>query len=314
MTFVPAPGYLPNYNPALPFNKTIPGGLKVGMAIYIEGVPNKDTKRFLVNFALGPEPEADIAFHINPHFDSEDKVAFNSQQSGQWGKEQMKNSFPFKEGERFELLVMVMQEHYKVKVNGNPFYEFVHRMPFQDVNHLHVQGDLVFQSINFINCSSGPVQGDVRSNLISDIQLYTEGSPVYNPPVPFVVNLQGGLTPNRTFVIKGFINLSADRFAINFRLGATGDIALHISPHIQEGVVVRNSFLNGKWGAEEKDTSFNPFGPGKSFDLSIHTSSSGFQVFSNGQYMFDFQNRISSLNLINMLEIMGDVLLSYVQV
>ncbi|XP_049643437.1 galectin-4-like [Suncus etruscus] len=314
MTFVPAPSYLPNYNPALPFNKTIPGGLKVGMAIYIEGVPKKDTKRFLVNFALGPEPEADITFHINPHFDSEDKVAFNSQQSGQWGKEQMKNSFPFKEGERFELLVMVMQEHYKVTVNGNPFYEFLHRMPFQDVTHLHVHGDLVVQSINFINCSSGPGQGAVKSNLISDIQFYTEGSPVYNPPVPFVVNLQGGLTPNRTFVIKGFITLSADRFAINFRLGATGDIALHISPHIQEGVVVRNSFLNGKWGAEEKDTSFNPFGPGKSFDLYIRTSSTGYQVFGNGQYMFDFQHRISSLNTINLLEITGDVLLSYVQV
>ncbi|XP_049643436.1 galectin-4-like [Suncus etruscus] len=345
MTFVPAPGYLPNYNPTLPFNKTFPGGLKVGMAIYIEGVPNKDTKRFLVNFALGPEPEADIAFHINPHIDSGDKVVFNSRQSGQWGKEQVKNSLPFKEGERFELLVMVLQEHYKVTVNGNPFYEFVHRMPLQDVTHLHVHGDLTLQSINFIDYSSGSSQGAVRNKMVSGNQLFMEASAVFNPvkqppgavlgvvqgqaetdgghegapcshpqPVPYVVNLQGDLTPNRTFIIKGFINLSAYRFAINFSVKATGDIALHINPHIQEGVVVRNSFLNGKWGPEEKNISYNPFGPGKSFDLSICVDSYGFHVFASGQYCFDFQHRMQSFHMINLLEITGDVYLSYVQV
>lgn len=38
----------------------------------------------------------------------------------------------------------------QVVVNGTPFHEFKHRIPLQMVTHLHVDGDLTLQSINFI--------------------------------------------------------------------------------------------------------------------------------------------------------------------
>ena len=38
----------------------------------------------------------------------------------------------------------------QVVVNGTPFHEFKHRIPLQMVTHLHVDGDLMLQSINFI--------------------------------------------------------------------------------------------------------------------------------------------------------------------
>ncbi|XP_023393683.1 galectin-4 [Pteropus vampyrus] len=150
MAYIPAPGYQPAYNPTLPYNKPIPGGLSIGMSVYIQGVASEHMKRFAVNFTVGQGPEADIAFHFNPRFDGWDKVVFNTKQDGKWGSEEKKRSMPFRKGAAFELVVMVLAEHYKVVVNGNPFYEYGHRLPLQMVTHLQVDGDLELQSINFI--------------------------------------------------------------------------------------------------------------------------------------------------------------------
>ncbi|XP_055992861.1 galectin-4 isoform X2 [Sorex fumeus] len=314
MTFVPAPGYQPTYNPILPYSSPIPGGLSVGMSIYIQGETNEHMRRFAVNFAMGPEPEADIAFHFNPRFDGWDKVVFNSRQSGQWNEEERKKSMPFKKGEPFELVVMIMQEYYKVMVNGNPFYEFGHRIPIQAVTHLQVDGDLTVRSINFIGGNPTPNQGPGVApqppvNLPS-----MEGAPVFNPPVPYTGKLQGGLMTRRTIIIKGFVPSSAKRFAINFKVGLTGEVALHINPRLDEGVVVRNSLQNGAWGSEERNVSHNPFSRGEFFDLSIRAGTDRFKVFANGRHLFDFSHRLSAFQTVDILEITGDVNLSYVQI
>lgn len=62
-------------------------------------------------------------------------------------------------------------------------------------------------------------------------------------------------------------------FAINFKVESSGDLALHINPRMNEGAVVRNSYLNGSWGSEERSLSYNPFGPGQFFDVSLGLSS-----------------------------------------
>lgn len=70
-----------------------------------------------------------------------------------------------------------------------------------------------------------------------------------------------------------FISLSVPSFAINFRVESSGDLALHINVRMNEGAVVRNSYLNGSWGSEERSLSHNPFGPGQFFDVSLGLSS-----------------------------------------
>ncbi|XP_055002143.1 galectin-4 isoform X2 [Sorex araneus] len=313
MAFVPAPGYQPTFNPTLPYSNRIPGGLSVGMSIYIQGEVNEHTRRFHVNFAMGPEPEADIAFHFNPRFDGWDKVVFNSRQSGKWNEEEKKRSMPFKRGEHFELVVMIMQEHYKVMVNGDPFYEFGHRIPIQAVTHLQVDGELMLQAINFMGGNSAPNQGPGVDPQPPVSLPSMEAPPVFNPPVPFTGRLQGGLMTRRTIIIKGFIPPSAQRFAINFKVGLTGEVALHINPRLDERSVVRNSLQNGDWGSEERDISYNPFAPGQFFDLSIRAGTDRFKVFANGRHMFDFSHRLSAYHTVDILEITGDVTLSYVQ-
>ncbi|XP_053461391.1 galectin-4 isoform X1 [Nycticebus coucang] len=324
MAYVPAPGYQPTYNPTLPYHRPIPGGLSVGMSVYIQGVASEHMKRFFVNFLVGQDPGADIAFHFNPRFDGWDKVVFNTMQGGKWGSEERKRSMPFHKGAAFELVFMVMAEHYKVVVNGTPFYEYGHRLPLQMVTHLQVDGDLQLQSINFIGGQPPPHQrpmhnppfpqgpGHCHQQLNSLPTM--EGPPTFNPPVPFYGRLQGGLTARRTIIIKGYVLPTGKSFAINFKVGSSGDIALHINPRMGEGAVVRNSFLNGSWGSEERKIPINPFGPGQFFDLSIRCGVDRFKVYANGQHLFDFSHRLSAFQRVDMVEIQGDVTLSYVQI
>ncbi|XP_043454928.1 galectin-4 [Prionailurus bengalensis] len=314
MAYVPAPGYQPTYNPTLPYNKPIPGGLCIGMSVYIQGVASEHMKRFSVNFVAGQHSGSDIAFHFNPRFDGWDKVVFNSMQGGKWGSEEKKRSMPFRKGTAFELVFMVQAEHYKVVVNGNPFYEFGHRLPLQMVTHLQVDGDLELQSINFIGGNPPPSQGPGHTQQLPSNLPTMEGPPIFNPPVPFRRILQEGLTARRTIIVKGFIPPTGKSFAINFIVGSTGDIALHINSRLTEDTVVRNSYLNGSWGSEEKKISYNPFGPGKFFDLSIRCGIDRFKVYANGQHLFDYSHRFSTFQNVDVLEIQGDINLSYIQI
>ncbi|XP_040108707.1 galectin-4 isoform X2 [Oryx dammah] len=319
MAFVPAPGYQPTYNPTLPYHNPIPGGLRVGMSIYIQGVASEHMKRFFVNFEVGQGQGADVAFHFNPRFDGWDKVVLNSKQKGSWGNEERKMSMPFRKGAAFELVFMVTTEHFKVVVNGTPFYEFKHRIPLQMVTHLHVDGDLMLQSINFIGgqppSNQMPMPAQAYPYYQQQSRLPTmEGPPAFNPPVPFNGRLQGGLIARRTIIIKGYIPPTAKSFVINFKVGSSGDVALHINPRMTEGTVVRNSFLNGSWGSEERKVPYNPFGPGQFFDLSIRCGADRFKVFANGQHLFDFSHRLSAFQRVDLVEIHGDVTLSYVQI
>ncbi|KAM7057690.1 galectin-4 isoform 1-T1 [Molossus nigricans] len=309
MAFVPAPGYQPTYNPTLPYNKPIPGGLSVGMSVYIQGVASEHMKRFSVNFAVGQGPGSDIAFHFNPRFDGWDKVVFNSQQGGQWGSEEKKRSMPFRKGSPFELVFMVLAEHYKVVINGNPFYEFGHRLPVQMVTHLQVDGDLELQSINFI----GGQPASDQTPMVTPAYPTMEGPPTFNPPVPFTGRLQGGLTARKTIIVKGYVPPTGKSFAINFKVWSSGDVALHINPRLSEDIVVRNSYLNGSWGSEEKKLTYNPFGRGLFFDLSIRCGIDRFKVYGNGQHLFDFSHRLPAFQRVDTVEIEGDVTLSYVQ-
>ena len=217
---------------------------------------------------------------------------------------------PFRKGASFELVFMVLAEHYKVVVNGNPFYEYGHRVPLQMVTHLQVDGDLELQSINFIGGQPAPSQTPMAIPAYPTM----EGPPTFNPPVPFIRRLAGGLTARRTIIVKGYVPPTSQSFAINFKAESSGDLALHINPRMNEGAVVRNSYLNGSWGSEERSVSHNPFGPGQFFDLSIRCGNDRFKVYANGQHLFDYSHRLSAFTRVDVLEIQGDVILSYVQI
>ncbi|XP_034294023.1 galectin-4 [Pantherophis guttatus] len=312
MTYFPAPGYMPVYNPTLPYHQPVPGGLRPGMSVYVQGTVPKHTKRFRVNFACGQHEGVDIPFHFNPRFDGRDKTVLNTFQSGRWGHEEI-HKMPFRKGEHFEIIFIINDVGYQILVNRNPFCTYGHRMPPQSVQVVSADGDLELQSLTVMG---GQMMGnmDMMPNPAygPPQNLPMMQSPaVYHPTVPYIGNISGGLGAKRTIVVRGSIPMNSNRFHIDLTAGQ--DIALHINPRMQERTVVRNSFLNGSWGPEERELPFNPFQPGQYFELSIRCGNHRFKVYVNGQPFFNYAHRYRNFPQINTLQMDGDVVLSYIQ-
>ncbi|XP_046719724.1 galectin-4-like [Silurus meridionalis] len=136
--------------------------------------------------------------------------------------------------------------------------------------------------------------------------------PIFNPGIPYLDMIPGGMVSNRTIIIRGMVPYGADRFHINFIAGASRDIAFHLNPRIREGLVIRNSQINGCWGEEEIDLNFNPFMEGQYFEISIRCGEKKIKVFANGQHMCTFHHRFQPYNQIDTLEVDGDVQVSYI--
>lgn len=68
------------------------------------------------------------------------------------------------------------------------------------------------------------------------------------------------------------------RFHINLKKDA--DVAFHFNPRFDQNSIVRNTLVNGCWGAEERHANGFPFAPGKMFDIKILCESDCYKVGS----------------------------------
>ncbi|TNN66591.1 Galectin-4 [Liparis tanakae] len=134
----------------IPYLGPIYGGLREGVSIYIQGSIPEDITRFFLNLLCGESESSDIALHFNPRFDGWDKVVFNSCEGGSWGSEDKIRDMPFSKGEAFEMVIMATSQEYQIKVNGNDFYTFQHRLPLERVCAMQIDGDVCIQTINVI--------------------------------------------------------------------------------------------------------------------------------------------------------------------
>ncbi|KAM6973015.1 galectin-4-like [Aplochiton taeniatus] len=344
MSFVAPPGYQPIYSPNIPYLGPIYGGLRPGMSIYIQGSIPHHMKRFNLNLLCGEMEGSDIAMHVNPRFDGWDKVVFNSYENGTWGHEHKTHDMPFSKGEAFEMVVIVTAEGYQIKVNGRDFHHFAHHIPVERVCALQIAGEVIIQTINVIGGGmgggmggypaggsgggmGGGYPGDMGGGMGGGYpggmgggmgggypggMGVMGGQPMYNPPVPYSNMIPGGMSSKRTIIIRGMVPYGADRMSINFMVSGSREIAFHMNPRVREGMVVRNSMIGGVWGQEERELSLNPFMEGQYFDMSIRCGNQRFKVFVNGQHMCDFFHRYQAFTQIDMLEITGDVQISYI--
>ncbi|XP_026198000.1 galectin-6-like isoform X2 [Anabas testudineus] len=138
------------------------------------------------------------------------------------------------------------------------------------------------------------------------------GQPDFHPSVPYSIMLPQGMFHRRTVIIRGMVLFGGNRMCINFVVSRSRDIAFHLNHRVREGVLMRNSMIGGCWGQEELELSTNPFVEGQYFEISIRCGRHKFKVFVNGLHLFDYHHRFHSFNEIDMLEIEGDVQLSYV--
>jgi len=124
----------------------VPINVFPGRVLYIDGRSNDHASRFEFNLLTGVDPGADVAFHFNPRFDQRESVR-NSCQGGGWGAEEKDGGFPLEAGEEFEIQIICFPEYYQVNANGQPWYTFRHRLPYQSVRALQVKGDVTVTSV-----------------------------------------------------------------------------------------------------------------------------------------------------------------------
>ncbi|KAG8553178.1 hypothetical protein GDO81_003305 [Engystomops pustulosus] len=284
----------PIYNPSVPFQSAILGGITEGKRVTIQGQVHSHAKKFAVNFICYNN---DIAFHFNPRFDEGNVIVCNTMQMKSWGSEERKSNMLFNRNTYFDISILVMGHAFQVTVNGQYLLEYRHRVSYQTIQSLQVTGDLSLSCVTFspsVDMSPAP--------------------PPYTPGyvMPFQAAFTSNFGKNGKILIMGNILPGADRFHVNLLNSRTRDIHLHINPRFREGAFVRNTQNRGIWGPEERQISYMPFHPGHGFQLEIRNEGGSFGVYSSGAKLFNYVHRLP-FNQIDMIEIGGDVILTFVQ-
>ncbi|GCC33698.1 hypothetical protein chiPu_0012168 [Chiloscyllium punctatum] len=136
-----------------------------------------------------------------------------------------------------------------------------------------------------------------------------EQQPIYNPIIPFIGTILGGLQDGKMIVVQGQVPGHAKRFAVDFQCGSSvkprSDIAFHFNIRYDEGTVVCNTLERERWGTEERKPQI-PIPTGSYFELIFHVRSYCFQVSVNGSHFLEYSHRIS-YNRVDILSISGDV-------
>ncbi|XP_076749508.1 uncharacterized protein LOC143422617 [Xylocopa sonorina] len=174
----------PILNPPIPYVGAVEGGLVPGKMVKISGKVPPDAVRFAVNYQLGPtlNPRDDIAIHISPRF-PEGFVTRNHIVSMTWGVEENNGPMWIQPGQEFQIFVLCDYNCYKIAINGKHFTEFVHRLPYEKVTHLVIDGDVEVQFISYETVPIDPVSSSKPVN-VPDVPAANFG-----PPPP------GGLYP-----------------------------------------------------------------------------------------------------------------------
>ncbi|XP_041831530.1 galectin-8 [Melanotaenia boesemani] len=292
-------------NLSIPFAGTILGGLVPGEMVLIQGSVPSDADRFQVDFTCGSsvKPRADVAFHFNPRF-KKSCIVCNTLQKERWGREEILYQMPFRVGAAFELLILILNDRFKVAVNGAHTLEYKYRLELEGVDTICISGKVKVQAVGIIPPASSAVMPAAS-------QTSRESEPIKSSSgdlsVPFRGQLVQGLSVGRSIIIKGEIKQTAQCFAVNLREQSSSNIALHLNPRLKKGVFIRNSFLSECWGPEESKLALFPFTTGQYFEMIILCDSQHFKVAVNGNHQLDYKHRVHDLSCINQVEVLGDV-------
>ncbi|XP_032403092.1 galectin-8 [Xiphophorus hellerii] len=283
-------------DPVIPYTGPIPGGLHPGEIIIIQGTVPPEADRFQVDLSSGcsTKPSSDVALHFSPRFSDSPCVVCNSLLQEEWGKEETLHQLPYKRGAPFETIILVNKNGFKVAVNGTHLLEYKHRIPLTRVDTFSISGNVRVHAIGYIPNSA----------------IYSESGDL---GLPYKGSILKGLNPGQHITIKGQVSMYPHSFTVNLCNSKTENIALHLNPRMKLGVFIRNSYLGGSWGQEERELPFFPFSPGEYFEMLLLCQPHQFKLAVNGSHLFEFRHRVQDLSSIDQLEIMGDLELNDVK-
>ncbi|KAL6488136.1 hypothetical protein MHYP_G00047650 [Metynnis hypsauchen] len=125
-------------------------------------------------------------------------------------------------------------------------------------------------------------------------------------PVPYDLPLHGGIMPRLLITIVAEPVPGVNRFSVDFVKGP--DIVFHFNPRFPEQTVVRNTYLEGDWGPEEREGGF-PFEEGRQFELKILVEEDVFKVAVDGEHLLEYKHRVGGLEEVTLVRVAGDVTL-----
>lgn len=177
----------PIYNPSIPCVLPIPSGMTPGRMLRVQGSLPPGAQRFAINLQCGPntDPRDDIALHLNFRF-VEMCVVRNHMTAMNWGVEDVDGGMPLSRGDNFEVLVLCEPQSLKIALNGAHFAEFPHRIPFQRISYLTVDGDAMVNVISFEGAAGGGPTGQ---------GFMAPGGGAYAPPPAYGAARGGGYAP-----------------------------------------------------------------------------------------------------------------------
>ncbi|XP_065426789.1 galectin-4-like isoform X1 [Chrysemys picta bellii] len=134
-------------NPVVPFQVAIPGSISRTRKITIVGNVPFHANSFHIN--LKNSMTGNIALHINPRL-RERALVRNTQTHGTWGSEERHlSTLPFAPGQAFQMEIMNTRKCYQVSVNGLYVFDYVHRLPANQVDQLQIAGDVTLSCVQY---------------------------------------------------------------------------------------------------------------------------------------------------------------------
>ncbi|KAH3828777.1 hypothetical protein DPMN_130760 [Dreissena polymorpha] len=299
-------------NPSTPYVGPISVGMTDGATIHVRGTTERHHAGFLISLQCGgsTDPRSDCALAFNPRF-NEKQVVRNSLQSSAWGPEERHGGFPFRHGASVNVSIVVHAGHYTVKVDGNYFCDYNHRIPLHRVSHISVEQGIRISEIVF---EAAPMAYPHQATGYPGVGPV---GPILNPPTPFVHNM-GSIYPGKMIFISGIPNAKPSRFNINIESSPDGpDNAFTCDFRFNFGsdrnVIVRNSKQNNIWQAEERAVSYFPVAPNAFFEMIILVEQYCFKVAVNNNHLLEYNHRLQPLGKFTFLRIDGDVRITQVR-
>ncbi|KAG7315941.1 hypothetical protein KOW79_020807 [Hemibagrus wyckioides] len=285
-------------NPIIPYTVEIPGGLKEGMALYLQGVASQSC-RLMLDFATGPKGDG-ITFNFSSWFN----LIF--------GKRGLK-CFTISGGSAFDIFFMKSTEGYEIYLNGQrSSRQFDLSIPVENVTTLKMSGKVIMNTVGIVeNWSTSTFGKEMNTGIsrtkLSDIQSDVP-HPVCNPRNPYSGSIPGGLRPGLVLLFQGVVPSDGDCFEINLQTGPKylHDIALQLKQ--DKDSVVLNSREKETWGNEEK-AQVDPFVRGAAFDIIMLIKPKCYKVMVNGLKYCKFRHCIP-VNTVTTLHIKGDVFMN----
>uniref|UniRef100_A0A8C3S712 Galectin n=1 Tax=Chelydra serpentina TaxID=8475 RepID=A0A8C3S712_CHESE len=133
----------------VPFQVAIPGNISRSRKITIVGNVPFHANSFHIN--LKNSMTGNIALHINPRL-RERALVRNTQTQGAWGSEERRvATLPFAPGQAFQVSPKggCPRNGYQVSVNGLHVFDYVHRIPANQVDQLEIAGDVTLSCVQY---------------------------------------------------------------------------------------------------------------------------------------------------------------------